>query len=270
MAQRLSPKLIIPIAALFAGLVLVLSALSGSTDAPPEALRGSPTSEQAIFRITSTPGGCEIRYDDALVGKTPMKLVRDRDARLHALELSCEGFLPHREDVLAEGERTVDVFLAPVSDETAPRRPVEVIRLHVESEPAGRLVRWDGREVGRTPLDFEVPRGEGTHELGVFDPSLAPQIVKVVPNRDQAFSLTLRPPERTGNGRIAKVVIFSTPTGARVRFDGEDVGETPAVFQRVADDAEHEIEVSLGGYPPVKLKRVLSSDLFERVEFAAR
>ena len=200
---RFSPKLIIPIAVLVAGVALVLSALrSAEVPVPAGELPAPP--EVAVFRVSSTPGDCEVRYDDLAVGRTPLRLEREADRRLHTLEILCEGFLPHEEDVLAEGERAVEVVLGRALDETAPK----------------------------------------------------------------AVAPAPPPPAATGGGRLAKVVIFSRPTGARVKWDGEDVGPTPAVFQRPADDAEHELEVSLNGYPPVKLKRVLSADLLERVDLA--
>lgn len=272
MAQRLSPKLIIPVAVFFAGIVLVISALSGGGASPGPAPgdKDLPARKTAVFRLSSTPQGCEVLYDGHPVGKTPMRLEREADRKLHALELSCDGYLPHREDVLGEGERTVDVFLVRKEGETAARKVEEVVHLQVVSEPTGAIVRWDGEERGRTPFELVVPKDRGPHQLGVYAPSLMPQLLTVIPDRDQTFAVTLRPPERTENARLAKVVVFSRPPGARVRFDGEDVGTTPAVFQRPADDAEHEIEVSLSGYAKVTLRRVLSSDLIERVELSGQ
>jgi hypothetical protein len=59
------------------------------------------------------------------------------------------GIAPHREDVKIEGAKGQRVVVMPNS----------ISRLRVESQPSGAQVTLDGRLVGTTPLDVDVPMG---------------------------------------------------------------------------------------------------------------
>ncbi len=75
------------------------------------------------------------------------------------------GIAPHREDVKVEGARAQRVVIMPNS----------ISRLRLESQPSGAQVTLDGRLMGMTPLDVEVPMGflriklDAGEEWRVFD-----------------------------------------------------------------------------------------------------
>jgi hypothetical protein len=67
----------------------------------------------------------------------------------HAFLFVRSGIAPHREDVKLEGARGQQVVIMPNS----------ISRLRVESQPSGAQVTLDGRLIGMTPLDVDVPMG---------------------------------------------------------------------------------------------------------------
>lgn len=75
------------------------------------------------------------------------------------------GIAPHRENIKAEGRRTQQTVILPHS----------MARLRLESEPSGARVTVDGRLLGVTPLDTDVPLGfrrvrlEAGDEWRVYD-----------------------------------------------------------------------------------------------------
>lgn len=75
------------------------------------------------------------------------------------------GIAPHREDIKAQGRHAEQIVILPHS----------MARLRVESDPSGAQVTLDGRLVGITPLDIQVPMGfrriqlEAGKEWRVFD-----------------------------------------------------------------------------------------------------
>lgn len=84
--------------------------------------------------ITSESG--ELRVPVASGGKHDFLFVRS-------------GVAPHREDVKVEGAKVSRVVVMPNS----------MSRLRVESQPSGAQVILDGRLMGTTPLDVDVPMG---------------------------------------------------------------------------------------------------------------
>jgi hypothetical protein len=83
----------------------------------------------------------------------------------HAFLFVRSGIAPHREDLKLPGARGKQVVIMPNS----------ISRLRVESQPSGAQVTLDGRLVGMTPLDVDVPMGfrriklDAGDEWRVFD-----------------------------------------------------------------------------------------------------
>ncbi|HEY7700259.1 MAG TPA: PEGA domain-containing protein, partial [Vicinamibacteria bacterium] len=100
--------------------------------------------------VTSETG--ELRVPVASGGKHDFLFVRS-------------GIAPHREDVKVEGAKSQRVVIMPNS----------ISRLRVESQPSGAQVTLDGRLMGMTPLDVDVPMGfrhiklDAGDEWRVFD-----------------------------------------------------------------------------------------------------
>ncbi len=85
--------------------------------------------------------------------------------RKHDFLFVRSGIAPHREDLKVEGAKAQRVVIMPNS----------MSRLRVESQPSGAQVTLDGRLLGMTPLDVDVPMGfrriklEAGGEWRVFD-----------------------------------------------------------------------------------------------------
>lgn len=104
--------------------------------------------------LLAWPGGAEVYADVALrLGAVLGHLGRKSEAQaVLALALALD---PERPISLAEF--SPDVVEAV---EAARRAPAAMRRLRVETEPSGAAIRVDGAEVGRSPVEVEVARGQ--------------------------------------------------------------------------------------------------------------
>jgi len=114
-------------------------------------LAGARTEAEVLLAL---PGGPEVYADAALrLGAVLGHLGRKAEAQaVLALALALD---PDRPLTLAE-------FSPDVLDavEAAKRAPAPIRRLRIATTPPGALVRVDGADVGRAPVDVEVVRGQ--------------------------------------------------------------------------------------------------------------
>jgi tetratricopeptide (TPR) repeat protein len=114
-------------------------------------LAGARAEAEALLAL---PGGAEVYADAALrLGAVLGHLGRKGEAQaVLALALALD---PDRPITLAE-------FSPDVIDavEAARRAPAPIRRLRVQTSPPGALVRVDGADVGRAPVDVAVVRGQ--------------------------------------------------------------------------------------------------------------
>ena len=120
------------------------------------------------------------------------------------------------------------------------------VTVHVQSDPAGADVYFDGNREGVTPLDVpNTPAGKPV-EIRVEAMHRKPyvemyQVPADLP--DVTFSATLKP--LTG-----KLVVVSKPDGAEVRIDGDIRGRTPATINDVDIEHAKKVELRLKDYQP--------------------
>ena len=114
-------------------------------------LAGARAEAEALLVL---PGGAEVYADAALrLGAVLGHLGRKAEAQaVLALALALD---PDRPITLAE-------FSPDVIDavDAAKRAPAPIRRLRIQTSPPGALVRVDGADVGRAPVDVEVVRGQ--------------------------------------------------------------------------------------------------------------
>ncbi|HSK03459.1 MAG TPA: PEGA domain-containing protein, partial [Kofleriaceae bacterium] len=114
-------------------------------------LAGARTEAEGLLAL---PGGAEVYADAALrLGAVLGHLGRKAEAQaVLALALALD---PDRPITLAE-------FSPDVIDavEAARRAPAPIRRLRIATSPPGALIRVDGADVGRSPVDVEVVRGQ--------------------------------------------------------------------------------------------------------------
>jgi len=104
--------------------------------------------------LVALPGGAELYADAALrLGAVLNHLGRKAESQaVLSLALALD---PERPITLAEF--SPDVFEA---IDAARAAPVALKQVHITSRPSGALIRIDGRDVGRAPLDVQVTRAQ--------------------------------------------------------------------------------------------------------------
>ncbi len=104
--------------------------------------------------LTALPGGSEVYADAALrLGIVHTHLGRKQEANtVFALALALDPERP-----ITKAEFDPDVVEAIEAVRAAP--PV-LDKLRVTSNPGGALIRIDGKELGRAPVELELPRGQ--------------------------------------------------------------------------------------------------------------
>lgn len=142
-------------------------------------LAGARTEAESLLAL---PGGAEVYADAALrLGAVLGHLGRKAEAQaVLALAVALD---PERPITLAE-------FSPDVLDavEAAKRAPAPIRRLRIATSPPGALIRVDGADVGRSPVDVEVVRGQ--HVVVARAPLHRPAVQGVVVD-EAAASVTL-------------------------------------------------------------------------------
>ncbi len=142
-------------------------------------LAGARAEAEALVAL---PGGAELYADAALrLGAVLGHLGRRAESQaVLALALALD---PDRPITLAE-------FSPDVIDavEAARRAPAPIRRLRIATSPPGALIRVDGADVGRSPVDVEVVRGQ--HVIVARAPLHRPAVRGVAVD-DAAASVTL-------------------------------------------------------------------------------
>jgi formylglycine-generating enzyme required for sulfatase activity len=151
------------------------------------------------------------------------------------LAISAARYLPYRAALDVKGggaEQTLQVVLAP-----------DFARVSFQSEPAGAVVRVDGRELGRTPLAVDVDAGR--RAITLAHPDFRPWEAPLTVRAGQPVTVG---PVRLGLPDGA-IVLRTTPAGADVSVAGRYRGRTPLTLP-LAADSPHELVLNKAGYAP--------------------
>ena len=133
----------------------------------------------AVMEIDSEPRGASVWIDSRPVGQTPVEVRVTVDV-VHRLEVILPGFVSYADDVkMTAGER---LRVRPVLSRAG-------AGLRVRSRPDGAVVRLDGTQLGKTPLELtelepvkgllEIDAGEGYRTARVEVDLVAGEIVEV-------------------------------------------------------------------------------------------
>ena len=144
--------------------------------------------------LLALPGGAEVYADAALrLGAVLGHLGRRAEAQAAlALALALD-----RDRPITLAEFSPDVIEA---IDAAKRAPAPIRRLRIATEPAGALIRVDGAEVGRSPVEVEVVRGQ--HVIVARAP-LHHAAVRAVAVEDAAASVSVELQRDEDAGRLA-------------------------------------------------------------------
>ena len=113
--------------------------------------------------------------------------------------------------------------------------------LVVQTRPVSARVLVDGKERGVTPLTMRL--ASGAHVLEVQVGKTEP---RVIPLTIQANVQTAQYIELQGVPTTGALEIRSEPSGARILFDGQPRGTTPATIQNIPV-GDHTVVVESGG-----------------------
>lgn len=145
---------------------------------------------RASIEISTDVGGAEIFIDGEPVGVTPLEGPIPVSPGEHVVKISRRGYTEFLETfTIPRGRRPflVEAILIPVNG----------IFL-IETKPAGARVVIDGRFLGETPFDGDIPEGTRQVEIGLPGHQLHSQVVDVVGGETYDLNLTLEPiPEVT-------------------------------------------------------------------------
>lgn len=165
-------------------------------------LAGARAEAEALLAL---PGGAEVYADAALrLGAVLGHLGRKAEAQaVLALALALD---PDRPVTLAE-------FSPDVIDaiDAAKRAPAPIRRLRIASSPPGALIRVDGADVGRAPVDVEIVRGQ--HVVIARAPLHRPAVRGVLVE-DAAASVALELPPDEDALRLAAGAARGLPEAA--------------------------------------------------------
>lgn len=158
--------------------------------------------------------------------------------------------------VSAPGFETATRSLAPDSEASTMLIAMQESpgRVSLHTDPAGPKTQWfiDGI-LAFTGESLETSLTPGEHAIKVENPAYQPAPLLVVAKRGELLEHTLHLVPLVGSLSLA-----STPDGANVVIDGQDVGKTP--FQGSISGGEHSIEVRLATHRSVSEKVMVSAD----------
>jgi formylglycine-generating enzyme required for sulfatase activity len=210
---------------------------------------GTGKSRELNFSMTKLPGklslrahrsgiasagieGARVLIDGTEVGNTP---VADLDVKAgrRAIEVRAPKYQSYRAEMDVEGcglPQQFDIALIPGwSDIT------------IDSIPSGADVRIDGKSIGRTPLQFEMPAGDYELELHAERFKSWRTRLEVEVNRPRVFdTVRLQPAD-------GKLTLQTNPPGANVMLENTYVGQSPMELS-LAPDTSHSIHLSKSGY----------------------
>lgn len=150
----------------------------------------------------------------------------------YELQASAEGYLPLSVPLTVGEARNQEFKVALV------KLPGLI---SFDTDPQGTTVKVGDTEIGATPLaDIEVPAGD--HEVTFSHPryqSLVKPLSVEGKHQPQRMSASLTP-------NWANTTITTSPAGASIFVDDEEVGATPATLELIA--GRREIRLKLAGY----------------------
>ncbi len=146
-----------------------------------------------------------------------------------------------------------------VADNASPWGSAEVSRgrLTITSNPAGAVVRVDGRRIGLTPTSTEVDYGSHTLRVELADHRAASKTISV---RSAQMSL----PFRLTPAEMYARCNLSGPIGAKVLMDGRPLGSLPRTV-RCSAGAHRFMVVPAGGDSYSKVRKIAPTESGESI-----
>jgi formylglycine-generating enzyme required for sulfatase activity len=192
----------------------------------------------------------EVFIDGRSLGAPPLEPLDVNPGRRH-IEIRSERYQPAAGEVDVEGCGRLQEFalaLAPNWSEVS-----------LGSMPAGATVKVDGRPLGQTPLELELPAGP--HEIELSADRHKPWRERI----DVQAGRPLKLPAVRLEPADGRLTVRSRPSGASVLIDARYVGQTPLEID-VAPGKEHELQLSKAGYEPARRRVSVASGELKALE----
>ncbi len=199
---------------------------------PAEEIYGS-------MNVTSEPAGAEIFLDGKDTGTvTPTVIDKLQAGRIYIVRAEKDDYGPAERSVQISGPERIDVALA-LSPPTG--------MLNIITDPPGAAIMLDGRLTGlNTPATLEKLTLGTDLRITLSKPEYEDfeQVVNLTSSRPQKISTKLTPvlPQ------MGKLVINSTPAGAKVLLDGKDTGRTTPAMIANLGPKKYSVALRMDGY----------------------
>ena len=207
--------------------------------------------EKGLVLVKTEPAGADVKCNGVSLGTTPLLVTTLASDRPHALELSLNGYQTKRIDVQTDGRHPL------VRTETL---ALDSGVVDCTTEPAGATVLVNGVERGVTPIKLSnIPKGVATVVFRLAGYKDEMRELRLVPGDSQTLAVQLK-------GQPAKLVVVSSPEGAKVFVDDDYQGKTPATISTLAGGA-HKVRIELAGHAPVTRDVTLENGAAKTEEF---
>lgn len=145
--------------------LLVAAGITAAVLMRPEERQAPPLVVQpaqvAMLNLATRPEGAKVLLDGEEIGTTPLMGYALEPGKRVQLEVSLDGYQPVKRLLSGNGVENLDLALEKVAPEpTETVAAAEQVTLQLVSTPPGAQVVLEGREIGRTPLEFQYARGE--------------------------------------------------------------------------------------------------------------
>ncbi|MBW2682200.1 MAG: PEGA domain-containing protein, partial [Deltaproteobacteria bacterium] len=185
-----------------------------------------------ILSLSVTPASEVAVYsDDQLIGTTPPNTMEISPGH-HALKITKEKYQPFLTEITIAGEGKTQKIDAQLQPDWA--------IISFNSVPTGATVFIDDRQVGQTPLSFELL--SGGHEVSLTKELFAGSSLDIVvtAGKPEAHRIKMQ-------SLPARLTLSSKPAQAAVSIDKEYKGITPLTIS-LSSQTEHEIVLSSPGH----------------------
>lgn len=153
----------------------------------------------------------------------------------------------------AAGEKSSSgEYKGPDPKNNNPDKKPEIAKLSVKSNPSGAKVMVDGVHMGETPFtkEYEIDKNQKIKvalELDGYE--LREKQVELKPKRETKVDEKLKKLKEPPKAKPAKLTIVTSPAGAVIKVDGEEIGSSPlSKSLEIAGDKSVTIEAVLAGY----------------------
>jgi formylglycine-generating enzyme required for sulfatase activity len=192
----------------------------------------------------------EVYLNDQLIGKTPLNAVQVEPGN-YVLAVKTDHYLKMETAIEIEGAGKLQTMDIPLTPGWA--------QISVRSEPEGARVRVDGREVGRTPIDFRLAAGSYAVQVEADRFKAWQTRLEVAANTPVALDgIRLEPADGT-------LKLRSAPEGATVTVDGTYAGQTPLDLP-LSPGQIHAVQLSQPGYLTTSRKIAVASTEQKEIE----